>query len=219
MRSSSTSRTPSLPQQGARSGDGKRGTGDGTHRPGPHQSSRTDLAAQDLEALAGIATNLKVLKVDSAVGLLAAREIAAAPGVVQLSIGGVDMARNLGRDGSWEAILYARSLLVIACRAAEIEPPVDTVYTRLNELAALQSAAEEARRLGFFGQMAIHPRQVPVINEVFTPSERELDWARRVLAAFDSAGRSALQLSDGEFVDVPVALRARRLRQLAGART
>jgi citrate lyase subunit beta / citryl-CoA lyase len=55
-----------------------------------------------------------------------------------------------------------------------------------------------------------------VLHEVFTPSRRELDWARQVVDAFDAAGGEALRLPDGEFVDLPVAERARRLLELAG---
>jgi citrate lyase subunit beta/citryl-CoA lyase len=68
-----------------------------------------------------------------------------------------------------------------------------------------------------FGKSAIHPRQVPVLHEVFTPNEREVEWAREVLAAFDAAGGAALRLPSGEFVDLPVAERARRLLQLSAA--
>ena len=72
-------------------------------------------------------------------------------------------------------------------------------------------AAEAARRLGFFGKSAIHPAQVPIINEVFMNSTAEVAWAERVLAAFEAAGGAATKLPDGEFVDKAVAERARRL--------
>ena len=87
-----------------------------------------------------------------------------------------------------------RSHLVVCSRAAGIEPPIDSVFPRLADDAELRSQAEFARSLGFFGKSAIHPRQLPVLHEVFTPSERELAWAREVLAAFDAAGGAALRL-------------------------
>jgi citrate lyase subunit beta / citryl-CoA lyase len=106
---------------------------------------------------------------------------------------------------------------VVCSRAAGIEPPIDSVFPRLSDDVELRSQAEFARSLGFFGKSAIHPRQLPVLHDVFTPSEREQVWAREVLAAFEAAGGAALRLPDGEFVDLPVAQRARRLLQLAEA--
>jgi citrate lyase subunit beta/citryl-CoA lyase len=199
---------------------------------------RTELAAADLAAMAPVATDIKVPKVESAAdvawvlerapgarlhcaietatGLLAAPAIAAAPGVAQLSIGGVDLARDLENDGSWEAMLYARSLLVVASRSAGLGPPLDTVFPKLDDLDGLRAEALRARALGYFGKVALHPRQVAVINEVFSPDPAQVAWARRVIEAFEAAGGAALRLPDGEFVDVPVALRARRVLERAG---
>jgi citrate lyase subunit beta/citryl-CoA lyase len=200
-------------------------------------SPGSDLARDDLAALEGVALDIKVPKVTSpgdiawvrerapgarlycvietAQGILAAADIAASPGVFQISVGGGDLARDLNSDGGWDATLYARSLIVLAARAAGLEPPVDTVYTRLDDLAGLRAEAERARGLGFFGKVALHPRQVPVINEVFTPAVEQIEWAHRVLAAFETAEGAALKLEDGEFVDAPVAIRARRVLELA----
>ena len=97
-------------------------------------------------------------------------------------------------------------------------PPIDSVYPRLDDDRGLREHAEFARSLGFFGKSAIHPRQVGTIHDVFTPSVEELAWARAVLDAFAAAGGNAVKLPDGEFVDLPVADRARRLLELAGRR-
>lgn len=85
------------------------------------------------------------------------------------------------------------------------------MYTRLDDLEGLRRESEAVRRLGYFGKSAIHPSQVPVINDVFQPSASELSWARRVVEAFQRAGGAAIRLDDGEFVDAPVAERARRI--------
>jgi citrate lyase subunit beta/citryl-CoA lyase len=90
------------------------------------------------------------------------------------------------------------------------------VWTRFSDLDGLRAEASRARRLGFSGKSAIHPGQIPVINEVFGPTAAELDWARRVLAAFEASGGAATGLDDGEMIDVPVAERARKLLALAG---
>ncbi len=197
----------------------------------------TELAAADLDAVAGLAAGIRIPKVESAGdvrwvrdrapdtplicaiesarGILAAQEIASVPGIRHLSLGGVDLRRDLGAtDGNLQT-LYARSHLVVISRAVGLEPPIDSVYAHLNDEAGLRDQAEFARSLGFFGKSAIHPRQLPILHDVFTPSAGELEWAQTVLAAFDAAGGEAVKLADGEFVDLPVANRARRLLELA----
>jgi citrate lyase subunit beta / citryl-CoA lyase len=202
-------------------------------------AARTPLAEADLAAVADAAYGIRIPKtesaddvrwvaeralgrplicaIESARGVLAAAEIAAVPGVRHLAMGGVDLARDLNAGSGNLQTLYVRSHLVIASRATGIEPPIDSVYARLDDEAGLREQAAFARSLGFFGKSAIHPRQLPVLHEVFTPTEQEVAWARQVLAAFDAAGGAALQLPSGEFVDLPVADRARRLLELAAA--
>lgn len=201
---------------------------------------RTGLAAADLDAVAGLAAGIRIPKtespddvlwvadrvpgvplicaIESARGLLSAAEIATVPAVRHLSMGGVDLRRDLGIGDGDLATLYARSHIVVASRAAGLGPPVDSVYPRLGDDGGLRRQAEFARSLGFFGKSAIHPRQLGTIHDVFTPSAEELAWARAVLEAFAAAGGNAVKLPDGEFVDLPVADRARRLLELAGRR-
>ena len=152
-----------------------------------------------------------ICAIESARGILAAHEIASAPGVRHLSLGGIDLRRDLGAtDGNLQT-LYARSHLVVVSRAAGLEPPIDSVYARLDDEPGLRAQAEFARSVGFFGKSAIHPRQLPILHEVFTPAAEELEWAQTVLDAFEAAGGEAVKLPDGEFIDLPVADRARRL--------
>ena len=192
--------------------------------------------AADLAAVGGVARGLRLPKVESAAAVawvrerlggrdvpltaavesasavLRALEIASAPGVVNLAFGNVDFGLELNVDPSDDqATLYARSHLVVASRAAGIEPPSDGVWVHYRDPDGLRETALRARRLGFFGKSAIHPSQVPIINEVFSPTAAELHWARRVVAAFEVSGGAATRLDDGEMVDVPVAERARWL--------
>jgi citrate lyase subunit beta/citryl-CoA lyase len=153
--------------------------------------------------------------IETARGVLAAAEIAGAPGVRMLAVGGIDLQRDLGTSDGALGLLYARSHLVICSRAARIDPPIDSVYPQLADLAGLRDAAQLARSLGLFGKSTVHPRQLPVIHEVFTPAEADLAWAREVIVVFDGAGGAAARLAGGEFVDRPVADRARRLLDLA----
>lgn len=200
-------------------------------------AARSEACEADLDAVAEHAAGIRVPKAESAEdvrwiaeraagkpllcaietarGVLAAQEIALVPTVCCLALGGVDLRRDLNiGDGELET-LYVRSHLVVVSRAAGLEPPIDSVYPRLADEEGLRREAQFARRLGFFGKSAIHPRQIPIIHEVFTPSKDEIAWADRVLAAFEASRGGAVQMDDGEFVDLPVAQRARRLLELS----
>ena len=194
----------------------------------------TEPAAADLDAVGPLAAGIRIPKVESARdvkwvrdrvpadtpvicaiesarGILGAQEIASVPGVRHLSLGGVDLRRDLGAGEGGLPTLYARSHLVAVSRATGLEPPIDSVYARLDDEAGLRAETELARSLGFFGKSAIHPRQLPIVHDVFTPSDDELEWARTVLDAFERAGGAATKLPDGEFIDLPVADRARSM--------
>jgi len=155
-----------------------------------------------------------ICAIESARGVLAAHEIASAPGVRHLAMGGVDMQRDLNAGNGNLHTLYVRSHLVVASRAAGIARPIDSVYPQLDDEAGLREQARFAHSLGFFGKSAIHPGQLPVLHEVFTPTEDDLAWAREVVAAFEAAGGGGVRLPSGEFVDLPVAERARRTLDL-----
>jgi citrate lyase subunit beta/citryl-CoA lyase len=159
-----------------------------------------------------------ICAIESARGVLAAPEIAAVPGVRFLAMGGVDLQRDLNTSGGNLQTLYARSHLVLASRAAGIEPPIDSVFPLLDDTAGLRDQAQFARSLGFFGKSAIHPRQLATLHDVFTPTGDEIEWARSVLVGFEAASGGGFALPTGEFVDLPVADRARRLLQIAGSR-
>jgi citrate lyase subunit beta/citryl-CoA lyase len=109
-------------------------------------------------------------------------------------------------------LAYARARVVTASRAAGIEAPLDTVWVDLQDEEGLESSTRLAQGLGFQGKMCIHPNQVPVVNRVFTPTNAEIDFAERVVAAFAQAekeGSAAIQL-DGKFIDYPIVYRAQR---------
>ena len=199
----------------------------------------TPAAELDLGAVAGTAKGIRLPKVErpeeiawvrerldgravpltctieSATGAARVREIAGAPGVVSLSFGNADFSADLGIDPAYpDATLHVRSEMVLASRLADIQPPSDGVHTMIDDEDGLRAEATRARRLGFLGKSCIHPRQVAIVNEVFTPSAAEQDWARRVLAAYEAAAGSAARTADGEMVDEPVAARARRLLEM-----
>jgi citrate lyase beta subunit len=153
--------------------------------------------------------------VETAAGVRLAYELAAAPRVAALVVGAVDLGAELGleprRDG--QEILYARSKVVVDSAAAAIRAPFDVVFVDVRDAAGLESEARLARSLGFGGKACVHPDQVGIVNRVFTPRADELEWARRVLGAYDEGRRQGQGVVglNGVMVDLPVVKRAQRL--------
>ncbi|NKQ53933.1 CoA ester lyase [Amycolatopsis sp. K13G38] len=162
--------------------------------------------AEDPDVLGRIEAPLIPL-IETAAGIESAVAVCAARNVVRVAFGSVDLATQLGVVHTDELALgYARSRLVLASAAAGIAPPLEGVTTALGDPAVLEADVAHARRLGFGGKLCIHPRQVPLVRQGFAPTAEELEWARRVVGAGESA--SAV---DGQMVDRPVVERARRL--------
>ena len=114
---------------------------------------------------------------------------------------------------------HARAEMAVASRAAGLEAPIDTVWVHINDLEGLARSARRARQLGFQGKMCIYPPQVEPVNRSFTPTEKEIAFARRVVAAFEKAereGSSSIQL-DGYFIDYPIVYKAQRTLDAVGA--
>ncbi|SFK07762.1 citrate lyase subunit beta / citryl-CoA lyase [Amycolatopsis sacchari] len=154
--------------------------------------------------------------VETAAGIFAVRELAAAERVRTLAFGPADLSRELGvtPTAGGQELFVARSQLVLAAAAAGLPRPIDGPHLDLSDDEGLATSAAHARSLGFGGKQVLHPRQLPAVAAAFAPTEEELRWARRVDEAFRAAeadGVSSIQLDDGEFVDYPVARRARAL--------
>ena len=146
--------------------------------------------------------NLQVI-IETNKGLEACFEIAqSSPNVTALFFGGVDMAADLRCSGTWDSLLYARSKLVHAAAAANIDS-LDVPFLDLNDENGLLEQATLAKELGFSGKGAIHPKQIPVINSIFTPSPEEIAYAVRVIEEFKKA-ESGLVVLDGKLIEKPV---------------
>ena len=162
-----------------------------------------------------------VCNVESAVGVWHALEIAERRPLA-LAFGAVDFIRDINGEPGMKGLetLYARSRLVLASRVARIRAPVESVYPRIQDDEGLERSTRLSRGLGFFGRSAIHPRQVPIINHLFTPTAEQIARAREIVdgaAKAEATGSGALQLAGGEFVDRPVVDRSEALLQLADA--
>jgi citrate lyase subunit beta/citryl-CoA lyase len=144
----------------------------------------------------------------------------ASPRIVAVAFGAEDFTDDMGIERSEDEseVAYAKNTVCIAARAAGVTA-IDTPYFRFKDQPGLRVNALAAKRCGFKGKFAIHPAQIETINDAFSPSEAELEHARRVVAAFEEAersGRGSTSL-DGKVIDVPVFKRARALLDLADA--
>ena len=152
--------------------------------------------------------------IETNAALEAAPDIArASERVDALLFGGVDMAAELRCKAAWEPLLYARSRVVHAAASAGIDA-IDVPYLDLEDPGGLRREAGLARDLGFGGKGAIHPRQIPIINEVFTPDEARIAHARRILEAFEEAD-TGLVVVDGKLIEKPVLREMHRILSIA----
>ena len=158
--------------------------------------------------------------VESARGVLNAPAIADCDAADALVFGAEDLAADLGatRTDEGTEVLYARERVVVAASAAGVDA-IDTVYTDYSDEAGLREETRFAIELGYDGKMAIHPSQVGVVNEAFTPDPERVDWAERVLAARDEAaaeGRGVFSVDD-RMIDAPLIAQAERIVERSAA--
>jgi citrate lyase subunit beta/citryl-CoA lyase len=179
-----------------------------------------------LEAREGIAagtTRILTIATESAAAVLA---LAARPArharLVGHSWGGEDLMADLGAlakgpaPGEYDdTFRLARTVNLMASVAAGVVA-YDTVYPDIRNVDGLRAESRDARRMGYGGKIAIHPDQVAIIHEVFTPSAAEIDWAKRVVATFANNPGSGVLTLDGKMLDRPHLVLAERLLARAG---
>lgn len=164
-----------------------------------------------------------LIAIESPRGLINAPAIASCSSrVVGLMFGAEDFGRELGLPTSREAeardMIYARSALAVAAASANVQA-IDGVWVDLKDIEGLSSFARQSRRLGFTGMSLIHPSQIDPINTVFSPAPEEIDYAERVIGAFEEAnarGDGSVSLG-GQLIDRPIVERARRTLEMAKA--
>lgn len=182
-----------------------------------------DAYMSQLEDRLGFARNTVRLipLIETALGVENAYQIASCtPRVAAIFLGGEDLTADLQckRTKESQEIEYARSRMVCAARAAGVDV-YDTPFTDVNDDEGIRIDAEKAKSLGFTGKSAISPRHVPVINAVFSPSQRDIDYAYEVMEAIrrgKEEGRGAVALR-GKMIDAPVVSRAKRVIETAEA--
>ena len=122
--------------------------------------------------------------------------------IVALYFGGVDMAAELRVDNKWENLVYARSKLVHAGASAGLDV-IDVPYLDLENMDGMKKEAELVRNLGFTGKGSIHPKQIKILNQVFTPPEDEILKAKKILEQFNNSN-TGLVVIDGKLIEKPV---------------
>lgn len=187
----------------------------------PSVISQIDGALTALEMLSDkeVGSTTLIPLIESAMGVRLTYEMATASDRVEcVMFGGGeqgDLVADLGVEWTPEGtgLMQARAQVLISSRAAGVPYPMEAVFMDFRNLEALRIESELARTLGYIGKVAIHPGQVPVINDVFTPSDDVVEYQRKVLAAFEEAeadGKASIAV-DGKMVDYAVARVARTI--------
>jgi citrate lyase subunit beta/citryl-CoA lyase len=180
-----------------------------------------DDIVQVVEALAAHDRDLPLFAlIETAAGVVNAATVARADAVDALVFGAEDFAASVGatRTLGGEEVSYARQRVLVAARAAGVDA-IDTLVTDYEDDEALRADTATTVGLGYDGKLAIHPRQVTIINEAFTPDADRVEWAERVLAAkrkADAADRGVFSV-DGEMIDAPLVAQAERILDRARA--
>ena len=154
-----------------------------------------------------------IVQIETAAGVAHAREIGtASENIVALFFGAIDLSADIGCVVEWDALLHARSEVVLASALAGVSA-LDSPFM---DVPAVEELAEESRRtraLGFVGKAAIHPTQISVIQEAFSPTSEEVTWARRIVEAYEKNDGGVL-LVDGQLIERPVIAGAQRMLQM-----
>lgn len=159
--------------------------------------------------------------IESAEGVLNARDIAkASDRLIGIALGAEDYVTNMKtrRHPDGQELFFARSIILHAARAAGIAA-IDTVYSDVNNTEGFQNEVRAIKQLGFDGKSVINPRQIPLVNEIYAPTEKEIQNAKEVIWAIreaESKGSGVISLK-GKMVDKPIVERAERVIMLAKA--
>jgi citrate lyase subunit beta/citryl-CoA lyase len=172
------------------------------------------LPKADVDAMSQVAAAMTgrpvIALLETVAGYFGVQALAAVLGLQRIAVGSVDFAAESGIADEGEAMTAIRTQIVLASCLAGLMAPVDGVSLELTDEARILADALRSRQLGFGGKLCIHPRQVAAVGAAFRPTAAELEWAQRVLAAFEASQGAATAL-DGKMIDKPVVDRARRL--------
>lgn len=175
-----------------------------------------DTVARALDG-AGLGALGVVAGLETVAGVARAEDVLVGP-VTAVYFGAEDFIADIGgiRTEAGTEVLYARSRVALFARLAGVSA-LDQIVPDFRDDERFLADARLGRSIGYRGKLCIHPAQVPLANQTFSPSSEEIDWARRLLAAYEDARRSgeAAIVFDGQMVDEPMARRARSVLELA----
>lgn len=172
-----------------------------------------DSLITELEKSGGITKKLEVSAlIESALGVFNAQAIATGPRITRMQVGESDLRADLGTSGAAgeTTTQFARSMAVFASAAAGINPPLAAVSTNFQDLDAYRKSSQDFKEWGYFGRACIHPAQVEIVNEVFTPNADELAAAQDILDRLVAAGGGVALDAKGRMIDEAIAKIARR---------
>ena len=179
------------------------------------------IESYELENNRNIGSIRLLVGVETAKGILNLKEITEADKRLDAIIfGGEDFAASIGavRTKTATELLYARQTVVTACAANGLQA-IDIVFIDFKDPEGLRIEAEEGAGFGFSGKQIIHPNQVPVVQEAFTPSASAIEYAKRIVESFESSqkdGKGAYAL-DGKMIDMPLLKNAQKVLDRARA--
>jgi citrate lyase subunit beta/citryl-CoA lyase len=178
------------------------------------------LPKADVDSLARTVRALPECRIiallETVAGYMGLHQVAAIPGVERIAFGSVDFATESGIVDEGDAMTAIRTHIVLESRHAGLAAPIDGVSVEFGDDGRMRADALRSKQLGFGGKLCIHPRQVAAVNAAFQPSPAEVQWALRVIAAFEASNGAATAV-DGKMIDKPVVERARRVAAEAGA--
>ncbi|ASV94982.1 citrate (pro-3S)-lyase subunit beta [Enterococcus durans] len=168
-----------------------------------------------------VGTTKMMAAIESAEGVLNAREIAqASTRLIGIALGAEDYVTNMKtkRYPDGQELFFARNMILHAARAAGIAA-IDTVYSDVDNVEGFQTETNLIKQLGFDGKSVINPRQIPLVNAIYAPTEKEIQHAKEVIWAINEAeakGSGVISLN-GKMIDKPIVERAQRVIALAKA--
>ncbi len=175
----------------------------------PKVSDPDDVVLVEAALGSGLSGLPLIVQLETARGVTAAHEIGAASDRISaLFFGAIDLSADIGCAVAWDALLFARSQVVLAAAVSGVAA-IDSPFMDVRSLDVLGEECRRVRQLGFVGKAAIHPSQVPVIQEAFTPTPDEIVWAHKVVDAY-AANRGGVLLVEGQLVERPVVRAAQR---------
>ena len=169
------------------------------------KTSSIDTVRKSSKILDSHKSNAQIhLLIESALGVAKAFELSSCdPKVAAITLGEADLLSDL-RATNDEALAFSRLSILVAARAAGLKQPSQSVYANTKDLDGLKASTLRGKATGFFGRSVIHPNQIEIVNEIFTPTKDEVEQATELLNVYDqmqASGNSVMALPNGEMID------------------